>query len=122
MVADYRSWQLLSANERLAVRDARFVRVRGRHDVLRHRRPGEFSIPGIKFSVAVGLVVGAALRLAGVGALWRNVLLVGTATFLVPWAVVLAVGLVFTLLSRLFGRGSPPPAPPFGGAGVRVPR
>ncbi|HLM64928.1 MAG TPA: hypothetical protein VK306_11570 [Acidimicrobiales bacterium] len=96
--------------------------MRSRHDVLRHRRPGEFSIPGIKVSLALGLVLGTALRLAGIGAFWPDVLFVAATTFLVSWVLVLAVGLLSTLLFRLFGWGSPPMPPPFGGAGDGEPR
>jgi hypothetical protein len=110
-----RRWRRLSAEERIALDEARFVRTRSRRGVLRHRRPGEFSIPGIKFSLVVGVVVGGVLTLAGVGVLWRNVLVVAFATLVISWALVLVAG--------LFLRPGPPPMePPFGNPGDRVPR
>jgi hypothetical protein len=110
-----RRWRRLSADERLAVKEARFVRLRSRSDVLRHRRPGEFSIPGIKFSVVVGVVVGGLLRLAGIGSLGWNILLVAVVTFVGSWVLALAAGM-------LFRPRQPPTEPPFGNAGDRVPR
>jgi hypothetical protein len=110
-----RRWRRLSAEERIAFEEARFVRVRSRRGLLRHRRPGEFSIPGIKFSLAVGVVLGAMLSLAGVGVLWRNVLVVAFATLVVSWALALAAGLFFR-------PGPPPMEPPFGNSGDQVPR
>jgi hypothetical protein len=99
----------------MALDEARFVRTRSRRGLLRHRRPGEFSIPGIKFSLVVGVVLGAVLSLAGVGVLWRNVLVVALATLVVTWALSLAAGLFFR-------PGPPPMEPPFGNSGDRVPR
>jgi hypothetical protein len=110
-----RRWRRLSAEERIAFEEARFVRVRSRRGLLSHRRPGEFSIPGIKFSLAVGVVLGAMLSLAGVGVLWRNVLVVAFATLVVSWALALAAGLFFR-------PGPPPMEPPFGNSGDQVPR
>jgi hypothetical protein len=89
--------------------------LRSREDLFRHRRPGEFSIPGFKFSLAVGVVVGAALSLVGVGSLWRKVLGVSVATFVVSWVVALVAG-------RFLRPAPPPMEPPFGNAGDRVPR
>jgi hypothetical protein len=55
------------------------------------------------------------LSLAGVGVLWRNVLVVGFETLVVTWALAMAAG--------LFLRPGPPPIePPFGNSGDRVPR
>ena len=87
--------------------------MRSRRGLLRHLRPGEFSIPGIKFSLAVGVVLGAMLSLAGVGVLWRNVLVVAFTTLVVSCASALAAGLFFR-------PGPPPMEPPFENSGDRV--
>jgi hypothetical protein len=110
-----RRWRRLSAEERLALDEARFIRIRSRRDWLRHRRPGEVSIPGIKFSLAVGIVVCSMLSLAGIGVWWRNVAVVAFATFVASWVLALAGGMFFR-------PGPPPMEPPFGNAGDHVPR
>jgi hypothetical protein len=89
--------------------------MRSRNDLLRHRRPGEFSIPGLKFTLTVAVVLGVGLRLVGVGSLAMNVLVVGL-------VVLLATVLLLVLLGLFVQVDGSPHEPPFGNAGDRVPR
>jgi hypothetical protein len=108
-------WRRLSGPQRRAVAEERFIRMRSRNDLLRHRRPGEFSIPGVKFTLTVAVLLGVGLRLVGVGSLAMNVLVVGL-------VVLLATVLLLVLLGLFVRVDGGPHEPPFGNAGDRVPR
>jgi uncharacterized protein (DUF952 family) len=55
-------------------------------------RPREFSIPGIKVSLVVGIAAALVLRLVGIGPLWITLILAPILVFVVLWAVALAAG------------------------------
>jgi hypothetical protein len=92
--------------QRLAAREERFVRLRSSTGLQRHRRPGEFSIPGYKVGLVLGVPLGLAAWAFGASALWilASASLGGIALQLLPL-------IVASLLFR--GAGPAPTEPPF---------
>jgi uncharacterized protein (DUF952 family) len=55
-------------------------------------RPREFSIPGIKISLVVGIAAALLLRLVDVGPLWLTLALAPVGVFVLSWAAAVAAG------------------------------
>ncbi|MGH9287028.1 MAG: hypothetical protein ACRD0V_01820 [Acidimicrobiales bacterium] len=99
--------------ERLARREARFIRARNSRAPWCYRRPGEFSLPGIKLPGLLAAVAAIAVWVTGIA----NPIVVLVVGFVLVNAV------VFVVLQLVLGGHpqDPPREPPFGNAGDRSP-